>query len=388
MKRLLAGLLGVAALLVAGCSTHSVKSNGAPEPGDLLSSQSVSGSVALPGAASTRLITYMSQGPQGRPVVVSGTVSVPKSAPPKGGWPVISWAHGTTGYADECAPSADFDGGPAHGYLQVADKELDAWVSRGFAVVATDFQGLGTPGGHPYSNGVSEANDVIDIVRAARQLDSSIGTTWVAAGHSQGGQTALFTAVDAARRAPDLQLKGAVALAPGSNFRATVKYVEAGGLGAQAAEPFIPLLVLGAAAADPKIDPDSILTPDMRPALDATRSSCLDQVRAVPPVPTEKVFSRGVDLKPFTDYLARQEPERLAPRVPVFMGQGLADTTVAPAATATIVTNYCAKRVDTAYYTYPGVDHRGLLAASDRDARTFVDDVVAGRPVARRCPSG
>ena len=81
---------------------------------------------------------------------------------------------------------------------------LDSWVARGYAVVQTDYQGLGTPGGHPYVDGVSEANTVTDIVRAARDLDPSIGAEWVAIGHSQGGQAVLFTAQDAEGRDPDL----------------------------------------------------------------------------------------------------------------------------------------------------------------------------------------
>src|SRR4051794_3656476 len=30
---------------------------------------------------------------------------IPKGDPPSGGWPVMAWAHGTTGMADICAPS-------------------------------------------------------------------------------------------------------------------------------------------------------------------------------------------------------------------------------------------------------------------------------------------
>jgi S-formylglutathione hydrolase FrmB len=42
----------------------------------------------------------------------------------------------------------------------------------------------------------------VDIVRAARTLDSTLSDRWFAMGHSQGGQGALFTAARAARRAP------------------------------------------------------------------------------------------------------------------------------------------------------------------------------------------
>lgn len=43
-------------------------------------------------------------------------------------------------------------GGPVHSYQEVASKALDGWLARGYAVVAPDYQGLGTLGAHPYMN--------------------------------------------------------------------------------------------------------------------------------------------------------------------------------------------------------------------------------------------
>ncbi len=76
----------------------------------------VSGPPALRGAARTELVLYRSTGVTGKAVAVSGTVSIPKGTAPRGGWPVISYAHGTTGIADQCAPSRDAAGTSVHGY--------------------------------------------------------------------------------------------------------------------------------------------------------------------------------------------------------------------------------------------------------------------------------
>ena len=73
--------------------------------GTLLSQHPLTGDAVLASAESSTQVTYMSEGPQGDPVVVSGSVSVPGGQAPEGGWPVISWAHGTAGVADACAPS-------------------------------------------------------------------------------------------------------------------------------------------------------------------------------------------------------------------------------------------------------------------------------------------
>lgn len=100
--------------------------------------------------------------------MVSGSVSVPDGQAPEGGWPVISWAHGTTGVADACAPSTGSVPGSDGEYLRYINETIDRYVRAGSAVVQTDYVGMGTPGVHPYINGDSEANAVPDIVTAAR----------------------------------------------------------------------------------------------------------------------------------------------------------------------------------------------------------------------------
>src|SRR3954454_8104350 len=65
----------------------------------------LTGPAILRSAKTNTLLLYTSTGIDGKPVAVSGDVAVPKGKAPKGGWPVISWAHGTVGIADTCAPT-------------------------------------------------------------------------------------------------------------------------------------------------------------------------------------------------------------------------------------------------------------------------------------------
>src|SRR5262249_14316142 len=150
---------------------------------------------------------------------VSGTVSVPKGKPPKGGFPVITYAHGTTGSADVCAPSRNTADGPAQPYISYTDDQLNAWLHAGYAVLRTDSEGLGdSTRPQPYVVGESEGRSVLDIVSAARQLDPKIGKNFLIAGHSQGGQSALFAAGLASSWTPKLHLHGTVAYAPASHI--------------------------------------------------------------------------------------------------------------------------------------------------------------------------
>jgi acetyl esterase/lipase len=182
--------------------------------GALIWARKLTGAAALKGGAGNRLLLYRSTSATGKPVAVSGTLTIPKGKAPKGGWPVISWAHGTTGIADQCAPSRD---GKA-ALVSYAYPLLQRWLKAGYAVVRTDYEGLGTPGAHPYLIGRSEGHSVLDAVRAARAADGRLGKRVVLAGHSQGGQSVLWAASLAPRYTPDLKVRGTVALAPVSHL--------------------------------------------------------------------------------------------------------------------------------------------------------------------------
>lgn len=378
--RVVAAAIATAVLIaVSGTATAAPSDAGNNAGGSLLTAQPLTTAAALPSAARTELITHTSSDAYGRPIVVSGTVAVPSSPPPPSGWPVISWAHGTTGYADSCAPSRDTSTGPVHDYLGPVTEVLDTWVQRGYVVVETDYQGMGTSGGHPYINGISEANTVTDIVQAARSVERSIGRDWVAIGHSQGGQAALFAAQHAGVRQPELSLKGAVAIAPGGiDLSQMVEFVDSGQPGADAAAGFVPLIVLGAQVVEPVIDPDELFTPAAEPLLHAARNGCLPQIRDVPPIPPTEVFEPDADFSALTSYLAAQDPSHTAPEVPVMVAQGTADTMVTKPSTDKLVHALCGKSTDVGYRVYEGRDHRATVPAALADTRDFVAAVLSG----------
>src|SRR3954454_19214804 len=95
---------------------------------------------------------------------------------------------------------------------------MQRWLKAGYAVVRTDYVGLGTPGAHPFLHGRSEGTAVLDAARAARRLDKRLGKRVVLAGHSQGGQSVLWAASLAPRYARDLNVRGTVAFAPVSHL--------------------------------------------------------------------------------------------------------------------------------------------------------------------------
>src|SRR5690606_2378075 len=95
----------------------------------------------------------------------------------------------------------------------------DQVVEQGWAIVATDYTGLGTEDPHPYLIGEGEGRSVLDAIRAAQELaDVNLAEETVVWGHSQGGHAALWTGQLAPTYAPDLEIVGVAALAPASNL--------------------------------------------------------------------------------------------------------------------------------------------------------------------------
>ncbi|PCE45170.1 triacylglycerol lipase [Acinetobacter baumannii] len=164
-------------------------------------------------AAESSILTYKMLGQSGQEVQATSLVFTPNTPPPAGGWPIVVWAHGTTGVADACAPNK----------AALADSTKDLiskLLAAGYVVVAPDYEGLGTPGIHPFLNVKSEAFSITDAVVAARnylsQRNLLTSKKWVTVGHSQGGHAALGAAQYASRA--QLDYKGTVAVAPASNL--------------------------------------------------------------------------------------------------------------------------------------------------------------------------
>ncbi len=165
------------------------------------------------GATAHRISYRSTSGIDGNGVDVTGTVFVPGGLPPAGGWPVVSVAHGTTGVTDECAPSL-------YPNLLGAIGMVTPFLERGAVVTVTDYQGLGSPGSHPYLDAPSAGYDVIDSVRAARNIVPGTGTRWAAVGVSQGGQATWAANEMAATYGDGLELLGTANLSPAADLRA------------------------------------------------------------------------------------------------------------------------------------------------------------------------
>jgi pimeloyl-ACP methyl ester carboxylesterase len=357
------------------------------DPGTVLSVAPMTLSAALADVATGRRITYVSRDSGDQSIVVSGAVLTPKpvylKANPKGANKIVAWAHGTAGLADQCAPSRYPNLYPDPSYPNYADTVV-SYLTQGWTVTATDYPGLGSPGPHPYLIGDSEARAVIDSVRAARRLNSSLSNVWVVAGHSEGGQAALFAGEIADTYGMGLQLKGVVAIAPVSNLE-----IIGPALAGTPLQGYLAMAVYGLAAVDPTVDPQDILA---QPALDLAGvldTGCFNEIiAAYAPLTADQMLIGGVLPDSLVaDSAARSDPAQQPNTAPVFLVQGGADQTIPPELTGLLQQEECAvNTVATQLTLYPGQDHDPVLYAAQADVVSYISARFAGQPAPSNCP--
>ena len=338
------------------------------KPGTLLKSQLVS-AAGIHGRVYR--VLYVSESVHGTPTVVSGLVMVPSAPLPAGGFPVVTWGHGTNGMADQCAPSLT----PAND-VPLQNQLLD----QGWVVASSDYEGEGTPGLLPYIVGVVAARNTIDIVRAADQLTAAHASkSYVVWGHSEGGQTAMFALALANAYAPELDLKGVVAGAPPSQFQAIYAFLKtspfryylfmaAGGFNAAYGNAAAPLA--------------QVLTAKGISLIPVLNQGCSDYVAK-----HTSGYSLAAIVKadPFTvpawkKLLIANDPGSLSTSssAPLLMIQGGADEQIPVATTALLEQHECSIGQVVQRWVYPGQSHAGVIAVSMPDMVHWIADRFSG----------
>lgn len=338
---------------------------------------------------STHLVLYRSTGAKGETVPVSGVVTVPEGEAPEGGWPVVSWGHGTTGMADDCAPSRSQVDQTTGVYTSVMDEVTTGLVEQGYAVVRTDYEGLGTPGPHPYLMGRSAGASMADIVLAARELEPDLSTRWVAMGHSQGAHAALFTGEFTGAYTPGLDLEAIVALAPPSQLGAVVGLLDEPEESttdgprvedSTSSSVFLgPLVVSGARVAGVPVE--DVVSEEGQKHLPDLERRCIAELQgkdSLGGIAPRDFLDPDADLSEVEDVVEANDPAVLTPEVPVMIAQGGQDEAVPKMLTDRLVEQYENRDVDVDHVGKPRASHLSVLdeAASEVDA--WVEEAFGG----------
>ena len=347
----------------------------ASKPGDLLRKESFGGYTLPQGATAVRIL-YHSLSATGRDVATSAVVLIPAGKAPAGGWPVIAWAHGTSGVARLCAPSAMKD-------VYYGAEGLMPMVAAGFAVVASDYHGLGTAGPHQYVNKIAQARDVIYSIPAARAAVSSLGSTWVVDGHSQGGLAAWGVA-EAEHDLKDPDYLGAVSVAGVAREVDFFSHLsDTPGVGF-----YLAFMAAGIHARYPEFNPHELLSDSVLEHYeDVTTKGCFYYGYA-----TYATVPSGTLLRPkweksawvhrfFADNAVGNTPIG----GPLFVIAGEADQTVPITGVRAAVKQMCAAKQLVIFRSYPGLDHDPTMEKSTPDQLKWIRARFAGKPATSNC---
>ncbi len=369
-------------------------------------------------------IAYISSDVGERKTIATALVIAPVGPAPKEGRPILAWAHGTTGSAQNCGPSQVID--PTRALNQYFLMDGNSWtdfgipngqefINEGYVVVATDYQGLGGGGKHQYAVAGTNGRDVVNSARAASSMtEVGAGKKTVIYGWSQGGGATIAAAslpdylAQQGTAADNLQYLGFVALAP-EDVAAMLPKVPADEAGAaklmkgftQANVPNIFLFahyvmgLWGAQAAYPELKLTDVLTEEGVKVVDQLASNkCVhvmadsfnyaygDQYKSLlKPEPTNTLAW----IKSFVD--ASVKPVK--PVAPVIIYWGTKDTAVPPIMHELYQKQMCAIGANVGRIQLPGEQtHFATPGVSAPMYLQWVKDRINGKPLETGCPKG
>ncbi|WP_225038036.1 lipase family protein [Mycobacterium canetti] len=379
------------------------------QPGDLIRTEpsrlvlEPSGQLGAILATGTRIM-YRSTDSRGRAIAVTGTYFEPDNPwPGKGPRPLLSYAPGTQGQGDQCAPSRLFNQGIHWSpFLDFAANYEETFVAtmvaRGFAIVMTDYEGLGTPGVHTYANRLAEGHAVLDAARAARRLpDTSLDPHGPVAfwGYSQGGGAVASAAELAPVYAPELHVVGVYSGAPPADLVELLPYLDGNALVGVTG-----YLINGVMYAYPEFAEviQDKMTPRGADLLAKTRHQCVPETalkfmfRHLPPYFTEDLYQL-VTKEPFKSLFELQRIGRYQPNAPVFIDANRYDPLVPWTQANQLGRDWCALGADVQFWTNEqppflnktSVNHVLTLFVDGERGMQWIADRFNGLPTAANC---
>ena len=388
LRRVLASSLVVAAvgLGLAACQPPddwyaATPSLSGRSNGDVL--QTYVTNFGLNGAVTSTAVMYRSTDALGQPNRVTGTVLVPTAAwTGAGPRPIVSFAVGTQGVGDTCAPSKNMTTG-----LNYEQANIQALLDQGWAVAVTDYAGLGTPGIHTYVIKDDEGHAVIDIVRAAMRLPGSgIASNAPVGfyGYSQGGGAVAAAAELEASYAPELNVRGTAAGGVPADLAKVAANLNGPGNFYFA---FLAFAALGLDQAYPELDLESYLNDTGRSLLEQAKASCIvdglllgagrtiESLTTTNPLTTPQWQAR----------IDQQRIGRVKPAAPVLQLHAGSDEIVPYGQGQTLRDDWCARGARVRFVAVAGQTHLGAMGALGTEGIPFLRSLLTGQAVTTTC---
>lgn len=347
-------------------------------------------------AVTKRLIAYTSQDTAERRLTIGGRIYLPSGA--TGNLPVLAFAPGTTGIGDQCAASKEE---PAKANWANYDSHLAAYAAQGFAVVTTDYEGLGDLHRlHHYMVGEMEGRSLLDAVRALYNLPAARGLAAkdkvFLAGYSQGGHAAFWADRLNEDYAPELQVKGVIGFGPVMDVTKTWRDITVGAN----INWFGPLVIMSYQDYYRHDYPEGeILLPERAASLESNVTAhCIDSLTNFWGRKPDALYTPGflqalrnnnlaaAGLNELADDMAENQIGDQPTPSAKLINQGALDNVVLPGQQTEALRRLCTRpKGAVGLVNYPRANHYNTMSQSFSDTLGWINNVIAGQPVRNDC---
>jgi hypothetical protein len=336
------------------------------KPGELIRSETIY-EYNLPFELSALRILYHSQTSHGEDVAVAAVVLVPDGKPPSGGWPVIAWAHEFRGAARQCAPSLmkTLGAGPI----------LAMYASLGYAVVATDYSGLGADSGKPVLDMQSNALDIMYSIPAAHAAVPQIGRKWIAVGLFQGGMAAVALAESDVR---DPSYLGSIATSGIADAQPAYERFSLG-----SSNRLLLVLASTVKAIYPEFQVSDMLNDKALPAYQHVAQTCGGETE--PEFNNEMLKADWENNQFVKEFFNGNTPGQKPTHSPLLVISGEVDPVIPSDMTEKTVVRMCKRGDRILFLKYPDLDASRVMGASVADQISWIKARFAGYAAPSNC---
>jgi hypothetical protein len=335
------------------------------KPGELIRKEEFEEYDLAPGVLALRIL-YHSRSAAGEDVATSGVVLYPDADPPNGGWPVIAWTHDLNGVARQCAPSLvrNLQHGPF----------LSMYVNLGYAVVATDYTGLGTNFRSAFSDMQSNAADAVYSIPAARAALQQLSSKWVTIGTGEGGLASVGVA-ELENQIHDPNYLGAIVISGFNDLQDRYEHPE---------PPSLLFLAYGIKTVYPEFEVKDVLTDKALPLYALVEQACSEATESKLPV-TEMLKPGWGNNRFVKEYFNRNRSGERPAFGPLLVIASGSNPAMPVSKVSRVIARMCGQGDRVQFENYADADPGSVIGDSVRDQMNWIQGRFTGRPAPSNC---
>jgi len=256
---------------------------------------------------------------------------------------------------------------------------LSMYVALGYAVVATDYVGLGTRFPNAFMDIRSNATDVIYSVPAARAAVPQLSSRWLAMGDAEGGAAVLAVA-ELENRMNDPNYLGSVAISGAMNLKTIMERLARGEW-----QDTFAFLAYGIKTVYPKFQVDDILSAEALARYREVDKTCRTRTQDKAP-PLRDMLKRTWENNSFVRDFLERNTLGLSPAHAPLLVISTDNAKSANSMTAQVVTRMCQQQDRIDFEAYPGLEPAAVLGGSVETQIAWIKGRFGGRTAPNNCP--